>query len=61
MMTCIGFLIFFQCGNPAPVTVDAFCQTARVIVLSAADIRALSLSSKRQIAAHNVKIRRLCK
>lgn len=60
-MTCIGFLIFFQCTNPAPITINAYCQTAQIIRLSTAGIMALPAADRRKIERENAKVRRLCK
>lgn len=57
-MVCVGLLgLVLWCEPPKPVAVDSFCRVARIIRPSRKDTD----MTKRQILAHNMKVRRLCK
>ena len=56
-MTCIGFLVLFQCFSSAPAQSSLlFCDGAKPIFWSAKDTR----QTKEQIDTHNRKVKRFC-
>lgn len=56
-ITCLGFLIFFQCQlPPTPPPADTYCQIARPIFFSKNDTR----ETKEQIDIANRKWKALC-
>lgn len=57
MLTCVGFLVLFQCTPAdAPPPEAAYCDIARPVLWSARDTRA----TKEQADRENRKWKRLC-
>lgn len=58
MITCLGFLFFFQCEAPrAPPPADTYCQIVKPIRFDAKDTR----RTKEQVDTHNRQWVALCR
>lgn len=61
MITCLGFLFFYQCSAPKPVVIDSFCSSYQRVIRNASD-SAISgpLAAKQRLAANEITYRCTC-
>jgi hypothetical protein len=61
VVTCVGFLFFYQCEVPKPEPIDSYCASyQRVIQQKGEGAIAASLAVKQRLAANEITYRCLC-